>query len=249
MLNITKFFKTIILFSQISVCLYSQQYTKQTIRSEYIKQLLSFYAIFYKSDHNLYHVVDTEYFNIKEEVILSYRKELTQDLSYNEIIEIINNLEEFYDGDIWDRYVQLRFKDNKRIFFVFEENDFGIFLTDRIYLSDGYSLISYPINVWTSEGIIINKGYKRWKLLFRGIINDNISTYVEIHEKPDNNSRSVRKIYANFVFYFSPYEVNKDWYEVYNENIDFIGYIQKNKVVTFDNFPKWLKEKIWKRLC
>ena len=81
----------------------------------------------------------------------------------------------------------------------------------------------------------------KWK----GIIN-NKEGYINVMETPSNNSKIIKKILKDELFYYTPIGNNEWWPVSLKEGEKYIGYIHKCKVLNFPDFPKRLKEKLEK---
>ena len=182
-------------------------------------------ARFYKTVYpsNKFYI-ERECYNIN-----NYRSEIIDTLSLKALNEIIRKAPVSRDGLWMDSLVEIKLSDKKTIYF-------------QIYLDQPSSID----HIWLSDGIdfLSDKEYKEY---FRrpGIINDT-DGYTNIREQPNAKSKIVRRILKNELFFFMPVS-DSDWYRVYsNESSSSIGYIHKNKITTYDNFPEKIKRKVRK---
>jgi hypothetical protein len=176
-----------------------------------------------------------------KEIKEKYFADLTQGIKLDNLRMVLLNIRIHYDGDINTQYAILTFPNKKKIYFalnadtVFQENYPA--QIDDIYLSNGKSLISYDCN-----------GVPE-KLLFRGLLNPEIiKSSLNVYQRPETKSISNNKIMLNQIFYFSPNE--SDWWEIFNyEDQKSLGFIKKDNIIMFNDFPKSIKDKILREGC
>lgn len=135
-----------------------------------------------------------------------------------------------------------------------EEFDIGAadFFPDDKYIKNGWQSYSNAYLEGTKKGWEI-ENQSHWtlrpdtlQLKTPAIINDP-DGYVNIREKSNVKSKVVRQIKENELFYFTPLP-NTEWYPVYlDENEPSIGYIHQSRIKTFEDFSKWLQEKVRKK--
>jgi hypothetical protein len=176
-----------------------------------------------------------------KEIKEHYFADLTQGIKMDDLKIVLANIRIHYDGDINTQYAILTFPNKKNIYFalnadsVFQEN-YPAQIGD-IFLSNGNSIISFDWN-----------GVPE-KLYFRGLINPKrIKSSLNVLEKPGTNSISTNNIKINHLFYFSPNE--SEWYEIFNyQDQRSVGFIKKDYIIMFEDFPKPIKDKILKEGC
>ena len=100
--------------------------------------------------------------------------------------------------------------------------------------------------VWLNNGDCVAAvllGEEKFYGLHRiGIIED-IDGFVNVRKAANKESEIVGKILANEIFYYIPVEGQNWWKVSKKDNLDFMGYIYRKKIVPFDKFPKKLKDK------
>lgn len=200
---------------------------KKQERNTYKSSIQKFYDILYEKKK----IEFSEFYGgpgkIKNEDLEENFSDLTFGVSYDSINKVIERFIIHDEGYGYSEYAILKFGNNKEIFFLIDVDSFIV----RIWLSNGeelYDKIKY--NGTSSE-----------TLLWKGISSPSLS-YVELHEKPELNSKVTKKILPNQIFYFIP--IGENWWPVYENGKTFLGYIQKKDVVTYQNFPKELKIKV-----
>jgi hypothetical protein len=173
-----------------------------------------------------------------QEIKKQYYADLTQGLTMDKLKIVISNLRIHYDGDINTQYAILKFPNNKKVYFelnadsIFQEN-YPAQIYD-LYLSNGISLVD------TSDAE---------KLYFRGLLNpQKIQSSLNVHERPVATSTSINVIRINQLFYFTPSD--SEWCEVFSyEDQKPLGFIKKDFIIMFENFPKPIKDKINRESC
>lgn len=174
-----------------------------------------------------------------KEIKKQYFAELTQKLDTKSLKIVIENIRIHYDGDINTQYAILSFPNKKNIYF--ELNADSIFLDnypakiEDIFLSNGNSILSFDTNNVPE------------KLLFLGLINPKRNKLsAKIYRSPDMKSISEKEIKINQLFYFSPND--SEWYSIFSyQDQKPIGFIKKYNIITFEDFPKSIVDKIQNR--
>jgi len=163
----------------------------------------------------------------------TYKEQLTHDLNYENICKQIEFSLVYNQGTEFSMLLELKLSEKNIIFF--EINKDTPKKIQYIWLSSGESL-----------GDLV-QGYKSiQKLKLPGIINDP-DGYTNVREKPDKNSKIVAKFIKNEVFYYTPTN-ESEWWSVYKEEGGKqVGYIHKNKILNYTDFPPKLKEKVKKQ--
>ena len=123
------------------------------------------------------------------------------------------------------------------------------FSPDEKYLNYGWQSYWNAFMEGTEEGWKTEE-LTRWtlhpdtlQLKFPAIINDP-DGYVNIRKEPNVKSEIVAKIKLNELFFYTLMP-KTDWYPVYyDDDGPCIGYIHKSRIKTFEDFPKWLQEKV-----
>lgn len=156
--------------------------------------------------------------------VILKKDELTQGYDLDAIYKIVDEASVFTDGEWIDTIVALSFPNGNTVYHQLSDGSWN-----RIWLPNGtdvFDISSTP-----------------WMFMRPAIINDS-DGYVNIREYPDAYSKIVRTIKENELFYFTP--ISKDeWYPVYvEERLPCIGFIHKSRIKTFDDFPKWLKNRV-----
>lgn len=161
--------------------------------------------------------------------IKKYAKELTQDLPFDSLMRIIDQAIEHIEPSIFSKCIELSFPNNQKAFFDLS-NETPSFI-NNIWLNNGDLL----------DDIIYGE-FPVTKMKWIGMIDDK-NGYVNIREKPEKDSKIVRKIFIRDIFYYTPIG-DSDWWPVSIEKGgDYIGYIYKTKILNFTNLPKEIKDK------
>ena len=160
--------------------------------------------------------------------VREFKKQLTQGLSYNQICKLIDSSQLSDDGWEFAMHLEIKFPDDATVFFEMDKDPPN--KIEYIWLPDGESLTN------------ILQGIKKVEKFQRpGIINDP-DGYTNIREKPDKNARIVGRFIKNEIFYYTPTN-QSNWWPVYKKNAGpQIGYIYRNRILTYPNFPPKLKE-------
>jgi hypothetical protein len=202
---------------------------KGNILSMAKEKILKFYNILYDKDKEEFSGFYCGPGEIKNEELKKYYSDLTFNISYDSILKVIGKLKE-HDEDLgFSEYVILKFGSNKEIFFEISLYDAFI---GRIWLTNGEEL--YPKLRYEDVSVV--------SLLWQGIINVRNNGYIEIHEKPDLNSRVTKKLLPEQIFMYCP--IGEKFWPVYENGVSFLGYIQKKDVIMYQDFPKALKAKV-----
>lgn len=168
------------------------------------------------------------------------------------------NFESYTMKKIWDNEVVLSQG--------FDKQNVLRFIQNAPITSDGLELdsilelifpngttIFYEINIdppicinliWGANGEIL---ISNSKMKFRrpGIINDK-DGFTNIRKAPNINSEIITKFSTNELFFFTPVS-KSNWWPVYSdETSPSIGYIYRNKVTYYDDFPESIKRKVKK---
>jgi hypothetical protein len=206
----------------IAQSLFAQRLTNP---EDYKHCIMQFYCLLYKDSITK----DLFFRHLSIDSIKTKKLELTQNFNYEEIKKIVDNYRAFDDGIVFCEYGILTFPNNKKIYFLLGRE--------------------YPPqigDIWLNDCSFI--GNPCYFLEWRAIINSKDPSDIEnVYEFPDIKSRVVKKISTNQTFSITPID-NKDWYRVYEHGVIY-GYIRKNHVLLFPDFPKSLKEKIIKDAC
>jgi hypothetical protein len=153
--------------------------------------------------------------------VISREHELTQGYDLNVIYKIIDEAVAFTDGEWVDTIIALWFPNGNTVYH---------------QLSDG----SWN-HIWLPNGTdAFDMSSRPWFFMRPAIINDR-DGYVNIREAPNAQSKIVRRIKENEIFYFTPLS-KAEWYPVYlREALPSLGYIHKSRIKTYDGFPNKLK--------
>jgi hypothetical protein len=174
-----------------------------------------------------------------------YNADLTQGLTMDKLKIVIANLKIHYDGDINIQYAILKFPNNRKVYFaLIADSIYHVNYPAQIYdiyLSNGNSLVDASNNL--VDGSYVHKLY------LRGLLNTaRIKSSLNVHELPDINSVSINEIKINTLFWFTPND--SEWYEIFNyENQKSIGFIRKDYIIMFEDFPQPIKDKILNEGC
>lgn len=161
-----------------------------------------------------------------------HRQELTQGLSLDSVCKIIDQSKEHGEPDEFSQYVELTFPNNHKVFFDLS--------------TETPSFINW---IWLNNGDLLNAIIYRdipvVKMKWVGMINDK-DGFVNVREAPEQESKIVRKIGKNEIFYYTPIG-DSDWWPIStDERGAYIGYIHKSEVLIYPNFPKEVKDKLKK---
>lgn len=214
--------KTVLMTVSFLFCVESHAQNCSSCR-EFVR---TFYTMLFEnhniSEDSLLHmgILSSEWPDIKR-----HREQLTRGLNLEELEDIINHSKTCYDGDWIDSLVLLCFPNDDFIYFQLSDNPPAL---NRIWVRDG-------------QGVFTDiSGLKR-----PAIINDS-DGYVNIRKEPNAKSQVVKRIKDNELLFFTPIP-KTDWYPVYFKKDGLcIGYIHKSRIKTFEDFPKWLQEKVRK---
>lgn len=159
--------------------------------------------------------------------VRAYKKQLTQGLSYYQICKLVDSSQLSDDGWEFAKHLEVKFPNGAEVFFEMNKDTPKQIL--YIWLPDGKSLNS------------ILQGIKVEKFQRPGIINDP-DGYTNIREKPDKSARIIGRFVKNEIFYYTPTN-QSNWWPVYKKNAGpQVGYIYKNRILTYPHFPSKLKE-------
>jgi len=238
--------KLIFLFTIIQIIAYEYLSGQEFKFSNVKPSITKFYEYVYqdssKSTPDLIKIFDISvkayYF---KEIREKYFGDLTQGIKLDNLRRVLRDIKIHYDGDINTQYAILTFPNKKNIFFalnadsVFQEN-YPAQISD-IYLSNGNSVIFCD-----SNGV-------PERLLFHGLLNPEIiKSSLNVHERQEIKSIANNIIMVNQLFYFSPNE--SEWYEVFNyKDQKSLGFIKKDYIIMFEDFPKPIKDKILREGC
>jgi len=164
---------------------------------------------------------DTSLFNIYNQI--------TQNLSIDELNKIVDEGEIYSDDDPFNISLDIKFPNSKIIHFI-------------IYMDEPPRLLDIDLNNGNSVST-----KKTVKLLRPGLIIDP-EGFTYVRKNPNKSSKIITKFRANEIFMYTPIG-DSDWWPVAfaNAPLKYIGYIQKNKILPFKKFPKYLKEKLIKK--
>ena len=164
----------------------------------------------------------------RAQLLRSKKQLLTQGYDLNMIYKVIDKAKAYTDGEWMDTIVALSFPNGNTVYHQLTDG-----LWNHVWLPNGHDAFDTSLTP---------SSYKRIAM-----INDP-DGYVNIREKPNANSKIVRKIREGEMFYFTPIS-KAEWYPVYlKEAPPCIGYIHKSRIKTFGDFPKKLQDKIKHRL-
>ena len=97
--------------------------------------------------------------------------------------------------------------------------------------------------IWLPDGTEF--GCNDCKFLRPFIINDS-NEYTYLYKDKYGGKPSTNIIHNNEIFFYMPIS-NNSWFPVYkteDTNTPCIGYIHKSKIIQFERFPKYLKERV-----
>jgi hypothetical protein len=161
--------------------------------------------------------------------IRAHVAELSQGCNFETISKLINNSNIYNEG--WDlgSYVELKFPNG--IILYFEMNTDPPESINCIWLPSGKALDVY------------NNGNEM--LRRPAIINDK-DGFTNVRKEANANSQVVGKFVTNELFFFTPVS-GSNWWPVYrNETSSCIGYIYKNKITFYRDFPEFIKKEVIK---
>ena len=174
-------------------------------------------------------VNDTEKSELMKSVKNKYFDELTNKLTINEIVKLIDISELSTDGYDFGIILELPLSKNYSVFFELDADIPG--KIEGIYLMDA-------IDIGGKE-----KDYPKEQLFRPAIINDT-DGYSNLREKPDSKSKIVGRLKTNELFFYSPIG-NSDWYPVKKEETsEILGYIHKTRITKYSNLPQLIKLKV-----
>jgi hypothetical protein len=160
-----------------------------------------------------------------------HSRELTHGLSWKKMQKVIEKGRMVEIAEMFGISMDLIFPDGNRICFEFNRDEPT--KIEYIWLNQGdeaYSMFSGEYNE---------------KLLRIGKINDK-DGFVNVREMANKNSKIVAKLYANDLFFYTPIG-QSDWCPVsLEERGKYIGYVFKDKILSYEYFPKELRDKILK---
>jgi hypothetical protein len=178
-----------------------------------------------------YIVTDTMESELMRSFKNKYFNELTNNLTIKEIDKLIYNSELSTDGYEFGIILELPLSKNYSVYFGLDSDIPG--KIEGIYLKDA-------IDIGCKE-----KNYPEEQLFRPGIIN-NADGYTNLREKSDSKSKIVGRLKINELFFYSPIG-DSDWYPVKKtETGKIAGYIHKSRIIKYSNFPKLIKEKVYK---
>jgi hypothetical protein len=154
----------------------------------------------------------------------------TQNYNYETILNLIQRSEIIEEGDLLVSLFELKFPNGNIIYFSIN--------------SDTPKTI---IDIWLPSGNDYTFGKRNHivKLCRPGIINDR-DGFTNIRKEADANSQIVGKFVTNELFFFTPVS-GSNWWPVYkNETSPCVGYIYKNKITFYKDFPEVIKKKVIK---
>lgn len=161
--------------------------------------------------------------------------ELTQELDYDQICEIINRARVIDEGELFTVLLEVKFPSN--MIYYFEINNDTPKQIIEIWLPTGVSFYDHFLNNERKE-----------LLQMPGIINDP-DGYTNIRMEPNAKSRINGRIVKGEIFNYVPNSLS-DWWLVYKRAHDInekpLGYIHKSRILPFSAFPKYLQKKVMK---
>lgn len=159
--------------------------------------------------------------------------DITFGLTYNQVVEIIDNAKVSTQGLEFSRFMELSFPNDK-----------------KIYLELNSDTPTQVLWVWFNNAILlddfINNEDNPQKLLLVGTINDK-DGFVNIRKEPSGNSEIIGKFKEGDIFYYIP-DNSCNWWQVsYEENTkSIIGYVHKSRIKNYIDMPEGLKQKVEK---
>ena len=213
---------------------YQILYNNVLIKNDYIRLDINkdFYFIINSCKSKIYKddtLNSINYAKMKSDTSLFYvYNQLTQNLSIDELNKIVDEGEIYSDDDPFNISLDIKFPNSKIIHFI-------------MYMDEPPRLLDIDLNNGNSVST-----KKPVKLLRQGLIIDT-ERFAYAREKPNINSKIITKFRTNEIFMYTPIG-DSDWWPVALSNapLIYIGYIHKSKILTFKNFPKYLKEKLIK---
>jgi hypothetical protein len=199
------------------------------LNDDYRSCIQKMYDILYRKD-TITEFSDIYFLHKIDNVQISkYFFDLTQGISYESMCLLIKNVEIQDEGIGFSDYAILTFKNKKKVFFLLGAET----PTEIVYiwLNDGEDLYDK----------LHNKKREVFTIQWQGIIN---KPFAELHEKADKNSKITEKLMPNQVFDYSP--IGVEWWPVYDHG-KLKGYIKKEDIIKFEDFPKKLKGKLQNR--
>ncbi len=161
----------------------------------------------------------------------NYLKELTNNLQYYSIVDLVNNAKITSDGWSFGVLLELQISNKYSIYFDIDGDIPGSI--ERIYLKDGLELGGKVMNEYIDT------------LKRPGIINDK-DGFTKLREKPDGKSKIAGQIKNNELIFYTPIG-DSEWYPVYKFEVSemiFVGYIHKSRIVNYQKFPVSIKKQV-----
>lgn len=190
-------------------------------------------AKYYRSKDTLFQCNEMKQnLKVKDDIIgTSYYYELTQGMSFELIEKIIDNTDIFQEDIPFVVNIEIKFPTKKIV--TIEINGDAPPSVNRVWLNNG-QLLSSALNK-------MNTGmYNRIGLI------KSTTSYENIMSKPCSDSKIVGKMRTNEFFVYTSIG-DSEWWPVfrYSDN-RFLGYIRKNIIIKYRDFPKYQKEKLEK---
>lgn len=163
----------------------------------------------------------------------AYKNHLTRGLSYESICQQIEESSVFDEGTEFTMLLELNLSNGLIIFF--EINKDTPKQIQYIWLSTGESL---------SDLVLASKELEMLKR--PGIITDP-DGFTNIRLQSNNSAQIVGRFLNDDIFFYTP-SSESDWWAVYKqEGGPQVGYVHKNRILKYSDFPPKLKEQVKKK--
>jgi len=225
--------------SDYKICVkkfYEMLLVKKTVT---VKEMESIYlnSSYEKGIRNI-NLIDYSVLENKESKLLvklkTYKTVLTQGLSYDSICNLINKSSITNDGYDYSSFLELKLTTKLSCFF--EMNTDTPKNIQYVWLPSGEDL-----------GSLMLKYEKIERFLRPGIINDS-DGFTNLRMEPNGSSKIIGKFVNNYLFFYTPNSFC-NWWAVYKNDNSFekpLGYIHKNKITQYKDFPIEIKNKVEK---
>jgi len=153
-----------------------------------------------------------------------------QNCNYETILNLIQKSKIITEGDLLVTLFELKFPNGNILYF-----DINTDTPKTI------------IDIWLPSGdmyVYDKKESSSDKLRRPAIINDK-DGFTNVRKEANANSKIIGKFVANELFFFTPVS-GTDWWPVYKNLTTPFGYIYKNKITFYKDFPESIKKKVIK---
>ncbi len=161
-------------------------------------------------------------------------EDITFGLTYDEVVNIIDNAVVSTQGLKFSEIIELRFPGEKRIFMELNKDTptqvLWVWLNNATLLDD-----------------VINGSTNPQRLMLPGTINDS-DGFVNIRKDPDVNSQIVDKFLEDDIFYYIP-DNDVNWWQVAHveDSRTIVGFIHKSRIINYNDMSVELKQKVFEK--